>query len=173
MIAKSWSYYVCQTSGHCRNQIQQRGDHTTSLAFSKIFAQLNLHAAEVEGDSFHRYARPEMGIRRSAKRATPGGMSATRPPNEAASACWNNTPIEYGRAGKGKSGKSVHTYDEAVPWDKSSGTFTPWQPLPEDPLIYCFMKVYTAASSRHSITLRAVDLLVGVVPMVSLRGFKN
>ena len=28
------------------------GTTTTSLAFRKIFAQLNLHAAEVEGDSF-------------------------------------------------------------------------------------------------------------------------
>ncbi|MGU0161888.1 phosphoribulokinase, partial [Escherichia coli] len=33
------------------------GTTTTSLAFRKIFAQLNLHAAEVEGDSFHRYTR--------------------------------------------------------------------------------------------------------------------
>ena len=29
------------------------GTTTTSLAFRKIFAQLNLHAAEVEGDSLH------------------------------------------------------------------------------------------------------------------------
>ena len=36
------------------------GTTTTSLAFRKIFAQLNLHAAEVEGDSFHRFTRPEM-----------------------------------------------------------------------------------------------------------------
>ena len=36
------------------------GTTTTSLAFRKIFAQLNLHAAEVEGDSFHRYTRPDM-----------------------------------------------------------------------------------------------------------------
>ena len=38
------------------------GTTTTSLAFRKIFAQLNLHAAEVEGDSFHRYTRPEMDM---------------------------------------------------------------------------------------------------------------
>lgn len=35
---------------------------TTSLAFRKIFARLNLHTAEVEGDSFHRYTRPEMDM---------------------------------------------------------------------------------------------------------------
>ena len=38
------------------------GTTTTSLAWVKIFAQLNLHAAEVEGDSFHRYTRPEMDM---------------------------------------------------------------------------------------------------------------
>jgi phosphoribulokinase len=38
------------------------GTTTTSLAFRKIFAQLNLRAAEVEGDSFHRYTRPEMDM---------------------------------------------------------------------------------------------------------------
>ncbi len=37
------------------------GTTTTSLAFRKIFAQLNLHAAEVEGDSFHRYTPPGNG----------------------------------------------------------------------------------------------------------------
>ena len=47
------------------------GTTTTSLAFRKIFAQLNLHAAEVEGDSFHRYTRPEMdmAIRKARRRA--------------------------------------------------------------------------------------------------------
>ncbi|VFS58999.1 Phosphoribulokinase, plasmid [Kluyvera cryocrescens] len=38
------------------------GTTTTSLAFRKIFGQLNLRAAEVEGDSFHRYTRPEMDM---------------------------------------------------------------------------------------------------------------
>ena len=36
------------------------GTTTTSLAFRKIFQQLNIRAAQIEGDSFHRYTRPEM-----------------------------------------------------------------------------------------------------------------
>ncbi|CAK9886519.1 MAG: Phosphoribulokinase 1 [Candidatus Erwinia impunctatus] len=36
------------------------GTSTTSLAFSKLFQRLNVQAAEIEGDSFHRYTRPEM-----------------------------------------------------------------------------------------------------------------
>ncbi len=35
---------------------------TTSLAFQKIFTQLKLSAATIEGDSFHRYTSPEMDV---------------------------------------------------------------------------------------------------------------
>lgn len=38
------------------------GTSTTSLAFQKIFTQLKLSAATIEGDSFHRYTRPEMDV---------------------------------------------------------------------------------------------------------------
>ena len=39
--------------------------------FRKIFQQLNAHAASIEGDSFHRYTRPEMdmAIRKAKERA--------------------------------------------------------------------------------------------------------
>lgn len=53
------------------------GTTTTSLAFLQIFAQLNLHAAEVEGDSFHRTPPGNGHGDPFAKRATPGGISAT------------------------------------------------------------------------------------------------
>lgn len=64
------------------------GTTTTSLAFRKIFAQLNLHAAEVEGDSFHRYTRPEMDMairkaRDQGKHISYFGRRRTT------SACWN------------------------------------------------------------------------------------
>ncbi|MGC0880416.1 phosphoribulokinase, partial [Pantoea agglomerans] len=36
------------------------GTTTTSVAFRKIFQQLDLPAAELDGDSFHRFTRPEM-----------------------------------------------------------------------------------------------------------------
>lgn len=34
------------------------------------------------------------------------------------------TFIEYGQSGKGKSRKYLHTYDEAVLWNQVPGTFT-------------------------------------------------
>ncbi|TON21171.1 phosphoribulokinase, partial [Vibrio parahaemolyticus] len=38
------------------------GTTTTSQAFRKIFQQLNANAALIDGDSFHRYTRPEMDM---------------------------------------------------------------------------------------------------------------
>ncbi|EOU8516850.1 phosphoribulokinase [Escherichia coli] len=113
------------------------GTTTTSLAFRKIFAQLNLHAAEVEGDSFHRYTRPEMDM--AIRKARDAGRHISYFGPEANDfGLLEQTFIEYGQSGKGKSRKYLHTYDEAVPWNQVPGTFTPWQPLPEptDVLFY-------------------------------------
>lgn len=118
------------------------GTTTTSLAFRKIFAQLNLHAARWKATVFT-VTPARKWTWRSAKRATPGGISATGP--EANDfGLLEQTFIEYGQSGKGKSRKYLHTYDEAVPWNQVPGTFTPGN-LYRNPLMYCFMKVYTAA----------------------------
>ena len=89
------------------------GTTTTSLAFRKIFAQLNLHAAEVEGDSFHRYTRPEMDM--AIRKARDAGRHISYFGPEANDfGLLEQTFIEYGQSGKGKSRKYLHTYDEAV-----------------------------------------------------------
>nr|BFF12570.1 hypothetical protein GCM10025699_38730 [Microbacterium flavescens] len=63
------------------------GTTTTSLA-RKIFAQLNLHAAEVEGDSFHRYTCPEMDM--AIRKARDQGKHISYfGPGGATSACWS------------------------------------------------------------------------------------
>ncbi len=45
---------MSMTSGDSSNRVK-RGPPPPASRFVRIFAQLNLHAAEVEGDSFHRY----------------------------------------------------------------------------------------------------------------------
>ena len=113
------------------------GTTTTSLAFRKIFAQLNLRAAEVEGDSFHRYTRPEMDM--AIRKARDLGKHISYFGPEANDfGLLEQTFREYGQSGTGQSRKYLHTYDEAVPWNQVPGTFTPWQPLPEptDVLFY-------------------------------------
>ncbi len=93
------------------------GTTTTSLAFRKIFAQLNLHAAEVEGDSFHRYTRPEMDM--AIRKARDQGKHISYFGPEANDfGLLEQTFVDYGRHGKGQSRKYLHTYDEAVPWNQ-------------------------------------------------------
>lgn len=76
------------------------GTTTTSLAFRKIFAQLNLHAAEVEGDSFHRYTRPEMDM--AIRKARDAGRHISYFGPEANDfGLLEQTFIEYGQGGKG------------------------------------------------------------------------
>ena len=143
------------------------GTTTTSLAFRKIFAQLNLHAAEVEGDSFHRYTRPEMDM--AIRKARDAGRHISYFGPEANDfGLLEQTFIEYGQSGKGKSRKYLHTYDEAVPWNQVPGTFTPWQPLPEPTDVLFYEGLHGGVVTPQHNVAQHVDLLVGVVPIVNL-----
>lgn len=143
------------------------GTTTTSLAFRKIFAQLNLHAAEVEGDSFHRYTRPEMDM--AIRKARDQGKHISYFGPEANDfGLLEQTFVDYGRHGKGQSRKYLHTYDEAVPWNQVPGTFTPWQPLPEPTDVLFYEGLHGGVVTPQHDVASHVDLLVGVVPIVNL-----
>lgn len=130
------------------------GTTTTSLAFRKIFAQLNLRSAEVEGDSFHRYTRPEMDM--AIRKARDLGKHISYFGPEANDfGLLEQTFREYGQSGTGQSRKYLHTYDEAVPWNQVPGTFTPGNRC-RNPPTCCFMKDCTAALSHLSTTWRAM-----------------
>lgn len=148
------------------------GTTTTSLAFRKIFAQLNLRAAEVEGDSFHRYTRPEMDM--AIRKARDAGRHISYFGPEANDfGLLEQTFIEYGQAGKGQSRKYLHTYDEAVPWNQVPGTFTPRQPLPEPTDVLFYEGLHGGVVTPQQNVARHVDLLVGVVPIVNLEWIRS
>lgn len=145
------------------------GTTTTSLAFRKIFAQLNLHAAEVEGDSFHRYTRPEMDMAIRKARDAGRHISYFGP----ASACWNKPSLNTVRAAKGNLANICIPTTKPYRGIRYRG-HSPHGNLYRNPLMYCFMKVYTAASSRHSITLRSMWIYWSAWCLsLTLSGFKN
>lgn len=148
------------------------GTTTTSLAFRKIFQQLGLHAAEIEGDSFHRFTRPEMDM--AIRKARDMGKHVSYFGPEANDfALLERTFSEYGRSGKGKSRKYLHTYDEAVPWNQVPGTFTPWQPLAEPTDVLFYEGLHGGVVTPLHNVAENVDLLVGVVPIVNLEWIQN
>lgn len=143
------------------------GTSTTSLAFRKIFQQLNIRAAEVEGDSFHRYSRPEMDVAIRKARDLGRHISYFGPEANDFSLL-EQTFTEYARQGTGRSRKYLHTYDEAVPWKQQPGTFTPWQPLPENTDVLFYEGLHGGiVTGQHNVADK-VDLMVGVVPIVNL-----
>lgn len=100
------------------------GTTTTSLAFRKIFQQLNIRAAELEGDSFHHFTRPEMDLAICKARDLGRHVSYFGPDA-------NNFDLlersfyHYGESKRGQARKYLHTYDAAVPYNQVFGTFTP------------------------------------------------
>lgn len=126
------------------------GTTTTSVAFRKIFQQLNIRAAELEGDSFHRYTRPEMDA--AIRKARDLGRHISYFGPEANDfGLLQQSFIDYGKNGTGRSRKYLHTYDEAVPYNQVPGTFTPWEPLPA-PTDVLFYEGCTAAWSPITMT---------------------
>ncbi|KAA9614444.1 phosphoribulokinase, partial [Escherichia coli] len=86
------------------------GTTTTSLAFRKIFQQLNIRAAPIEGDSFHRYTRPEMDtvIRKARDQ---GRHISYFGPEANDFGQLEESVSQYGEHGTGRSRKYLHTYD--------------------------------------------------------------
>lgn len=143
------------------------GTTTTSLAFRKIFQQLNIRAARLEGDSFHCYTRPEMDLEIRKARESGRHMSYFGP--EANDFGLLETRfIEYGQDGCGCSRKYLHTYDEAVPYEQMPGTFTPWEQLPEKTDVLFYEGLHGGVVTTQHNVASHVDLLVGVVPIVNL-----
>ncbi|MEA9390877.1 phosphoribulokinase [Acerihabitans sp. TG2] len=143
------------------------GTTTTSVAFRKIFQQLTIHAAELEGDSFHHFTRPEMDLAIRKARDLGRHISYFGPEANDFSLL-AHTFERYGLTGQGESRKYLHTYDEAVPFNQNPGTFTPWQPLPESTDVLFYEGLHGGVVTDHQDVAQHVDLLVGVVPIVNL-----
>ncbi|TCV93638.1 phosphoribulokinase [Biostraticola tofi] len=143
------------------------GTTTTSLAFRKIFQQLDIHAAELEGDSFHHFTRPEMDM--AIRKARDLGRHISYfGPDANNFGLLESTFNQYGQTGRGQSRKYLHTYDEAVPYNQMPGTFTPWQPLPEPTDVLFYEGLHGGVVNDTHDVAQHVDLLVGVVPIVNL-----
>ncbi|RJG47944.1 phosphoribulokinase [Motilimonas pumila] len=143
------------------------GTSTTTLAFAQIFRQLGIKAAFVEGDSFHRYTRPEMDV--AIRKAREQGRHISYFGPEA-----NDFEQlagfmqEYGETGTGKFRRYLHTFDEAVPYNQMPGTFTPWQELEDNTDLLFYEGLHGAVKNGETDVSKHIDFLIGMVPIVNL-----
>lgn len=143
------------------------GTTTTSDAFRKIFNMMNIQAAWIEGDSFHRFTRPEMDV--EIRKAKEQGRHISYFGAQA-----NDFPRlesffrEYGERGTGQFRRYLHTFDEAVPYNQMPGTFTAWQDLPDDTNLLFYEGLHGGIVDKEINVAQHVDLLIGMVPIVNL-----
>lgn len=143
------------------------GTTTTSQALRHIFRALEMTAAVVEGDSFHRYSRPEMevAIRQAQERGQHISYFGPEANNLAA---LEDLFATYGESGKGRCRRYLHNFDDAVPYNQMPGTFTPWEPLPEPTDVLFYEGLHGGVSGPELDIAQHVDLLIGMVPIVNL-----
>lgn len=145
------------------------GAGTTSVTrtFENIFRRESLHAAIVEGDSFHRYDRSAMKLA-MAEAETGGNRNFSHFGEDANLFAELETLFrDYGEAGVGQSRKYLHDAQEAAPYKQEPGTFTPWAALPDSELLF-YEGLHGGVSTEKVDVARHVDLLIGVVPVVNL-----
>lgn len=143
------------------------GTTTTGQALRHIFRTLDVTAAFVEGDSFHRYSRPEMDL--AIRKAQEQGRHISYFGPEAndferLEALFR----EYGESGQGEVRRYLHSFDDAVPYNQMPGTFTPWENLPENTDALFYEGLHGGVCGDNYNVAQHVDLLIGMVPIVNL-----
>ncbi len=148
------------------------GTTTTSLAFRKIFRAVKSACSRGGRRQFSPLHPPEMDM--AIRKARDAGRHISYFGPEANDfGLLEQTFIEYGQSGKEISQISAYLRRSRTV-ESGTGDIHPMASLYRNPLMYCFMKVYTAASSRHSITLRSMWIYWSAWCLsLTLSGFKT
>ncbi|MEC9362192.1 MAG: phosphoribulokinase [Sinimarinibacterium flocculans] len=143
------------------------GTSTAVKAFMRIFEQLHVKAAFVEGDAFHAYDREQ--LRRTLERARIRGENFSLfGPSGNLLERLEQLLREYGDSGTGTVRHYLHLDSEAEALGQPVGTFTPWERLPEDTHLLFYEGLHGGYVGEDVNIARHMDLLVGVVPVINL-----
>ncbi|RUO29384.1 phosphoribulokinase [Aliidiomarina sedimenti] len=143
------------------------GTSTTGQAVRHIFRNLGINASFIEGDSFHRFSRPEMDL--AIRRAQEQGRHISYFGPEANDfERLEKLFADYSQCGTGELRRYLHSFDDAVPYHQMPGTFTPWEPLPAETDLLFYEGLHGGVQGENYDVARHVDLLIGMVPIVNL-----
>ena len=144
------------------------GTSTVKTSFEHIFHRENIHAAVIEGDSFHRYDREAM--KQAIAEAESRGERTVSHFGPRANLFEELEALfrTYGDTGVGKRRFYVHNEEEAAVLGHEPGTFTPWEDLPDDTDVLFYEGLHGGVRAEGVNVARYVDLLIGVVPIVNL-----
>ncbi len=146
------------------------GAGTTSVknTFEQIFRRERVNAASIEGDAFHRYDRQAMREvvaaenRRGNANFSHFGLRANLVAELA------EVFRQYGETGTGQTRHYVHDDREAERYGSPPGTFTAWEPLPENSDLLFYEGLHGAVVTEEINVAQHADLKIGVVPVINL-----
>lgn len=143
------------------------GTTTVKCALENIFQRIGAKAAFVEGDSFHRFDRKEM--KHQLKLAKKAGRNLSHFGPEG-----NHFDKQYAlfksyaECGAGEFRHYIHSEEESIQYGQNPGTFTEWQPLPEDTDLLFYEGLHGGVETKEFNMVDQVDLLIGVAPSINL-----
>jgi len=143
------------------------GTSSTRNLFARLFEQLRLTAAFVDGDSFHVYDREQMQAVLHRARIRGEHFSHFGP----AANLWDRLEKlfrDFGESGSGSVRSYLHTDAEAHEAGQPAGTFTPWAPVPAGTDVLFYEGLHGGVVTDEHDVARHVDLLVGMTPTVNL-----
>jgi phosphoribulokinase len=143
------------------------GTSTARRVFHRIFDDLDLKAAWIEGDSFHAYDREQMRALVEKARIRGENFSHFGPGANLLDKL-EKLFRDYGARGTGLVRRYLHTEAEAEEADQAVGTFTPWAKLPPDTDVLFYEGLHGGVVTSEVNVARHVDLLIGVTPIVNL-----
>jgi phosphoribulokinase len=143
------------------------GTSTALRVFERMFAELRIRAAIVEGDAFHAFDRE--GNRAAIERATIRGenFSLFGP----AGNLFDKLELlfrDYAEHGGGVTRRYLHTQAEATAVHQTVGTFTPWDRLPAGTDMLFYEGLHGGLVTEEHDVASLVDLLVGMTPVINL-----
>jgi phosphoribulokinase len=144
------------------------GTTTVKHVFEQIFRREGIHAATIEGDSFHRYDRATMRQKLADADAAGNRHLSHFGPGENLFEELETTFRQYGESGTGKSRYYIHDDNEAALHGAPPGSFTEWGDLPAPSDVLFYEGLHGAVVTDKVNVAQYADLKIGVVPVINL-----
>jgi len=143
------------------------GTSTAMRVFARLFDELGLLAAIIEGDAFHAHDRVQNSAAIDRARIRGESFSRFGPAGNFFERL-ESLFREYGEHGTGTTRNYLHTDAEAQRARQPVGTFTPWRKIPPGTDVLFYEGLHGALVMPEIDVASHADLLVGVVPIVNL-----
>jgi phosphoribulokinase len=142
------------------------GTSTVRESFQHIFTRDGIDADIIEGDAFHRYERHEMDELIKKNRHNSEIDFSHFSPDANLLSDLAKTFYQFGKNGKYRTRRYVHTEEQAIVFKQKTGTMTPWEDASSELLFY--EGLHGGYVGPGADVAKHVDLLVGVVPIINL-----